>query len=66
MVVDSCTVVTTGVVLVGAISAESVCGGRQLYSSDCGGSYIGLLVLKLCGGGQLYRSDYGGYVRWGF
>ena len=37
MVADSCTVVTTGVLLGGAFSAECVCGGVQLYSSDYGG-----------------------------
>ena len=63
---DSYILVTLGVMLVGAISAESVCGGRQLYCSDYGGCYIGLLVLKLCGGRQLYCRDYGGCVRWGF
>jgi len=37
VVADSCTVVTAGVVLGGAFSAEGVCGGRQLYCSDYGG-----------------------------
>jgi len=33
-VADSCTVVTTGVVLGGAFSAEGACGGGQLFCSD--------------------------------
>ena len=34
VVANSCTVVTTGVVLGGAFGAEVVCGGGQLYCSD--------------------------------
>jgi len=34
VVAESCTVVTTGVVLDGALSSEAVCGGGQLYFSD--------------------------------
>jgi len=36
VVADSCTVVTTGVVLGGAFCAESFSGGGQLYCSDYG------------------------------
>jgi len=36
VVADSCTAVTTGVVLGGAFSAEGVCGGGQLYCSAYG------------------------------
>ena len=43
VVEDSCTVVTTGVVLGGAFSAEGVCGGGQLYCSDYGGCVYSLV-----------------------